>query len=544
VSAAAAPGVVLGQRGWRAWLPYLALAVFAIAVLMVHLELTVRRPDRAIFTFDSAEYAVAGRELVRTGRLATPFAYAAHLRPGDRPPFPMVVGHPLVPLLDAAAFLLGAARPALTLVPPAVAFLVTVFLTAVLARRSSSSVAAGVCAGGAFAMAPTALRYAGEGLSEMPFAALWAGAFLLLRDPGGRRRSFLLGVLLGLAHLTRPVACPTLPVWLVAAAALAPRGKRIGAVVAVLAGFLPFAAGLCLYKWAAAGDAFLDPAGTMLLLQLSPEFTMARLNTGLGNPVPLAHLLAHPAALAHKLVRFAPAMAVAAASSGGRLLGVLFVIRLLALVWDRRERRFLLAVLGIMACLVVLASLTVPYPRVFFPMMPAVVALGIAEVHRLTRALRLGTRAAAITCVIVGVWAVGRPLAGIWGAAVARPEFGPGAFTEAEWRGLGERLAQRIPRGTTVLSDAAPWIAWYADRAAVTTPFRPEEVAEVGRRTPVGALAVTNEWVIRQPGNETWRALHVGRARLVGWSRAETVASGRLRAVLLLPSSVSPTTAR
>src|SRR5687767_2916175 len=44
-----------------------ALVILAGLILAWHLDRTVRRTDRALFTFDSAEYALAGREVARSG---------------------------------------------------------------------------------------------------------------------------------------------------------------------------------------------------------------------------------------------------------------------------------------------------------------------------------------------------------------------------------------------------------------------------------------------------------------------------------------------
>ena len=118
---------------------WIALAVSTLAVLLVHLEIAVRRTGVALFSFDSAEYALAGRTLATTGRLATPFAHPAILASIPGPPFPLLVGHPLVPVLDALVFAIGGARPALTLIPAGAAFIAVVVLTAVLARRVSAS---------------------------------------------------------------------------------------------------------------------------------------------------------------------------------------------------------------------------------------------------------------------------------------------------------------------------------------------------------------------------------------------------------------------
>src|SRR5213075_3146023 len=202
----------------------LPLAIAAV-VLAVHLALTVAHVDRARFTFDSAEYAIAGRDLACTGRLTTPFAYPVLLRESGRPPFALVAGHPLTPLLDALLFRVAGPRPWLTLIPSALAYLVAIGLALRLARRVTGAATAAAIAA-ALAFSPMMLFYAAEGVSEMPFTALTLGAVLLLAGLRDRPRPFWLGVSLGLGHLARPVVLPLLPVWLAGAAWLAAPAQR------------------------------------------------------------------------------------------------------------------------------------------------------------------------------------------------------------------------------------------------------------------------------------------------------------------------------
>ena len=72
------------RRGARRLM--LVVGVAAGLVLGVHLTLTVFRTDRARVTFDSAQYAVAGREWARSGRLATTFVLPREPRHPTRPP--------------------------------------------------------------------------------------------------------------------------------------------------------------------------------------------------------------------------------------------------------------------------------------------------------------------------------------------------------------------------------------------------------------------------------------------------------------------------
>src|ERR1044072_9116464 len=90
-----------------------------------HARMSVVAPDAARFSFDSAEYALAGRAWLETGRLVTPFVHPAALESSPGPPYPLLVGHPLVPALDAVAFAIFGTDPLATLAPAMLAFVVT-----------------------------------------------------------------------------------------------------------------------------------------------------------------------------------------------------------------------------------------------------------------------------------------------------------------------------------------------------------------------------------------------------------------------------------
>src|SRR5689334_21553522 len=124
------------------------LAAFAAALAWVHIRIVVLGPDAARFSFDSAEYALAGRAWLETGRLVTPFVHPASLGASPGPPYPLVVGHPLVPALDALAFALFGRDPLVTLVPAGLAYVACVLLVArlslALCGRALPAVAAAI----------------------------------------------------------------------------------------------------------------------------------------------------------------------------------------------------------------------------------------------------------------------------------------------------------------------------------------------------------------------------------------------------------------
>jgi len=508
------------------------LLLGAAAVLAIHVQLTVRRPDRALFTFDSAEYAIAGRQLRHTGVLATPFVHPAVLGRLPGPPFPLVTGHPLTPMLDALAFTLVGDEASGTLVPPGLCFIALVGLAVAFVRRTTGEPAVALLAGAGVALSPLMLHDASEGLSELPFAVAWTGALLLLWDLPNARRGGALGLCLGVAHLARPVIAPLLPVWLAVVAAQSPAGTRLRAVLWTLAGFAPFALALLAYKWSSTGSPFTESGAHLLLVDLAPGWSVGRLNCMPDPPNAWAWLAAHPGALLAKLVREAPRMAWASVMRDGAPVGLLALSYLFTPI-ERGERAFRLGVLALIATLVLLVSLTVPNPRYFDPLVPGLWALALTEAWRIARGARLGHRAAfalgAVIVVVCALW----PTLRQWRDTVRTNARDRGVFAEHEWRSFGRVLREQLGPGL-VVSDVAPWVSWYAGAPTVLLPNTPAEFAVLERRIPVATVVLSNEWVIAQPGSEAWRAVFEDRATLPGFVTQAVISAGRLRAKVLV----------
>ena len=165
-----------------------------------------------------------------------------------------------------------------TLVPSMLAFIACVLLVARLALGLAGSRIVALGAAAAFALSPWALGLACEGRSEMPFAALLTGALVLLWEFPASPRPLALGIVLGLAHLTRPVVAPVLPAMALGVWLLSSPGARARCAWLALAGFLPLAVLTAIYKWAAAGDPFAGSASYLLLTGISPEWALSRIN--------------------------------------------------------------------------------------------------------------------------------------------------------------------------------------------------------------------------------------------------------------------------
>lgn len=511
-----------------------ALAAAAGALALAHARVTVVGPDAARFSFDSAEYALAGRDWIETGRLTTPFVHPAALGASPGPPYPLIVGQPLVPALDAIAFALLGQDPLVTLLPSVLAYVVTVLLVARLTLAFAGSRVAAVGAALAFAVTPWTLRFASEGLSEMPFTAILTAAFLVLWRLPERQRPWLLGVLLGFANLARPVAVPLLPAFALGLLALAPRGRTAACAVRALLAFAPLAALTALYKWVAVGTPFAEVGGYLLLTGASPEFVVARLNRMTPPPDALEWIREHPGEWAAKLAHNVRSVSYGAWWRGGRWPGALAALACaLALACGQsRERGFVLAFALAALLLTGLASATVADPRMLFPLLPVAAALGFAGLTRVSEALGHGRRGvvalAAAAAILLGLL----PLAREWRQALAGGLTGRSEFHEREWRGLGLGVRPLLPGGGLVASDAAPWVAWFARRPVTLVPLAPRDLVDGPGRLRPAAVVLTNEWLISRPGEEAWKALFERREPPPGFGFAGHVRSGRLEAVV------------
>lgn len=515
------------------------LAIVAIALGSVHVWLTVIRVDAARFSFDSAEYALAGRAWLETGRLVTPFVHPAALGASPGPPYPLIVGHPLVPALDAIAFALFGKDATVTLLPALLAYVATVLLTARLTWSLTRSDVATLAAGLMFACTPWALRFASEGLSEMPFTAFFTAALWLLADLPERPRPVLLGVLLGFAHLTRPVLVPLLPVLLPAIVLLAPRAARLPTLARVLVAFLPLAALTALYKQFATGGALHDVGGYLLLTGTRPEHVVSRLNRMTPPPDGLEWLRSHPGEFVAKVVRGVRSLLYAAWVQSGRLAGLIAPVAILHALVRRepRARVFALAVGGLMVLLLLLASATVADPRMLFPLLPVAIALTVCELMWAASVVGRGRPAVTVVFLAAAVCVSAGFLAIHWleSNATPRPR---SAYHEREWRGIGQGVGGMLPAEGLVASDAAPWVAWFASRSVTLIPLTPEALVHGPERLRPAAVVLTNEWLIDRPGEESWRAMFDSREAPPGFAFAGHVRSGKLEAVVFVRESL------
>ncbi len=458
-----------------------------------------------VLNYDTAQYAIAARELASHGRLATPFALPIELARHRDPPWPLAVVQPGMVVAEAIVLRLlpratdeggrqkgGWARPDqqewLLLVLPFTAFIMIAATLALAARRlllaGSGAVAArGLAAaavGLAFLLDPEAQHFGVGPFTELPFTLglTLAVAGLALGRAAGR--PLLFGLLLGLTGAFRANMLWLAPLLAAGAALSAPRGKRLAVLARVLAGFALPLAPWWIYKWSVFGQPGWDLTRYVVWDGIAGHTWFS-----------LYHLPATPelpagpaawAALAGKVARNLPSL-VLATMTGPRALWVAALVAWLFVARAPREVRIAAAcVLAIGAVSLLAAAASIPWLRYVFPARVLTEAAGILACWGLVaRAAEFGAGPAMrrVAAVFVGVLAIG------WGAwqtsrglvearAVSQERGTPSPVSMLQ---IAVLMNREIPPGEPVMSNLGPELAWHARRPVIHLALRPEAMA-------------------------------------------------------------------
>lgn len=459
-----------------------------------------------VLSYDSAQYALAARELSDHGRLATTFALPLELSRHAAPPWPLAVLQPGLVVLEAtlfklvpSTFMLGGqkiARPDqrewLTLVVPLLCYLATGLALALATIRVlrvqapdlsiERRVAAGTVVALAFLLDPESQHFAVGGFTELPFTLGLVLAIAALALNAAPRHPLVFGLLLGVTGSFRGNMLWIAPVLALAAAALAAPERRLRVLAWALAGYALIASPWWIYKWRAFG---------------SPAWDLTRFVVwdGVGGRSwsSIYHLCESPALpsgfaaaglLAAKIARNIPPLLLASLTGPRALwLGALAVFA--ALQGPRAPRVAAVAVLVVFALGVLSAAATIPWLRYVYPARVPLEAAGLLALWALlarmpatnatmARALAIGAAGLAI------VWGVQATFRGNAEAREASTERSvPGA---ASLLAIGVLLAREVPPGEAVMSNLGPQLAWEVRRPVVHLALAPEDVDACRRK--------------------------------------------------------------
>ncbi len=226
-----------------------------------------------ILNYDSAQYALAAREMAWHGRLASPYGLPIDLVRHAAPPWPLAVVQPGLVLFEAAVFRMVPPRGVmagsdprawLTLILPFCCYLGIAASLALSVRHVfrrwwpeaplRASAGAALVVGLGFALDPEAQHFAVGGFTELPFTLGLLFAFFGLALEAPMRAPLAYGLLLGLTGLFRANMLGLAPLFALGAAACAPPPRRVRVALLVLAGFALPLAPWWLWKWRTFGS--------------------------------------------------------------------------------------------------------------------------------------------------------------------------------------------------------------------------------------------------------------------------------------------------
>jgi hypothetical protein len=528
----------------------LALPPIACVLWLLHANAWGLGGSSPVLDYDSAQYALAARELATHGRLATTFALPLELSRHAEPPWPLAVVQPGLVVAEAALFrlfpkvlrfghffYLPLARPDqrewLMLVLPFCCYiligLVLGIVTSRLLHRHSPELhegrrlAAAFAVGLAFYLDPEAQHFAIGGVTELPFTLGLLLAFAALALGHAPRRPLLFGLLLGLTGTLRANMLWLAPLLVAAATIEAPPRRRLRVLALALAGYALPLAPWWFYKWRAFGSPAWDLTRLVIWdhVQGRTWFSLYHLPEP---PVLPAGLEALRLLAGKMLANLRPLLLDVLTGARALWLGAIVLWTLVAWPWRRAaletrpsgpapaDRRPLavtaLAVLAALALSVLAAAVSIPWSRFVFPVRIVAEAAGLVSLWGvLTLSFDLSRRTVLRRAlhIAAGLLALG------WGAL--QTERGNAeARTTAVERGVPSTLSmmqitvlinREVPAGEPVMSNLGPSLAWSASRPVVHLALSPGDVEACRRRLEFRHVLL----VFRSPESAwpTWR---------------------------------------
>jgi len=453
-----------------------------------------------ILSYDSAQYALAARELAWHGHLATPFAVPLDLAwPG--PPWKLSALQPGLVLVEGAIFRLVPARGAtagsdprawLTLILPFTSYLMlgasAVLGTRHLLARAVPDAPRWIKAGapatlGLMVLLDTeAQHFALSGLNEMPFTVLYLAALFGLARGAGVAYPLVYGLLLGVAGLFRANMLWLAPLFALGSAWCAPPGRRRRVALGVLAGFALPLAPWWIYKWRAFGSPGWDLDRYMLWDQVQGRswFELDHRAELPDVPRGLEALRLLLAKVAGNLPRLGPTLL-----NGPR---GLWLGALVAWLCTRPSRPFFAAGVVALAALALnlfAACASIPWIRYLFPARIAAEAAGLLALWALLQRIPGATsRSRAWACGAAAVLALA------WGTWQTRAVHAEALSTSRE-RGvpasttltaLSITLNEVLTPGEPLMSNLGPALAWQTNHPVIHLAYAPEDVPGCRRR--------------------------------------------------------------
>jgi 4-amino-4-deoxy-L-arabinose transferase-like glycosyltransferase len=434
-----------------------ATVVLALLLALGSLVYTHRGLPWYLWSGDAREYAVMARRLAQGEGFTTGVIFPAEVSFGTDRRHPAVTRPPGWPALIGPFF---AALGPHEWIVHALVFLChfTAIAGAMALAQARAGGAAGIIAGVATATTQPFLIFAVDGTSEPLFAALITAVFLLCaRDA----HPFWIGATCGLAYLTRYNGLVLLPALLLLVAA---RRRRVRPCLALLAGFAVVGAPWWARNVVVAGDP------TYSLLNLNLYMSTRFLGPHQGLLYTLAPDLSSPLAMSPlaKAAGQLPALLAQWPLASANLVACLGV----ALACLRRDL-LSLAFAVVAGATTVGISLALARGRYFMPLVPTLLALGVAGWARHGGRLRIPALALLLAAPLLPEIPAAWQDIAFQQAVMARTRaaYRDGRTGLDEKRDAARALSRCLGPNDLVIAEDAAEIAWLTDTIAIQMPM-------------------------------------------------------------------------
>ena len=482
-------------------IPLVLVLVTGAALWYAHAQSWDLGGRSPILSYESAQVALAARELAWHGKLGTPYALPIDLVSHSVPPWPLSAVQPgmvfaeglILKLVPARGITAGSdPRAWLTLVLPFVCYLAFGAFTVlaaryVLARHAPEAprwvrVGAPATLGLAAVLDAQAQHFALSGVGELPATALLLLAFLGLALGAGSALPLTLGVLLGISGLFRANALWLAPAFALATAWSTPPGRRFRCAALVLAGFALPLAPWWIYKWRAFGSPAWDVAWFELWDHVQDRSWFELLHRAEIPELPRGFealgLLAKKSA--SNLAHLVPPLL---SGPRGLWLGALACWPFTRSSADESSRPLVAAAVVAFVCLVLdtlAASAGSPLLREVFPTRVLAELAGMLALWSLLgRIPNSSARARGVACVLAALLALGW---GTWMSRMAQAEsralsLERGVPSSRSLTALSATLNSVLVPGEVLMSNLGPALAWQTNHPVIHLAYAPADIA-------------------------------------------------------------------
>lgn len=477
---------------------------------------------------DAKEYAALARNVLEGKGLVASIELPYRLMFDANVPFQELRIAPLHPLVISSLFSIFGISDFTAMLSSSLFFFLTIPLIYFLAREMFSKSIA-VIATSIFILHPTILRYSISGLTEPLFTFLLTLGFYILIKYDSIKSFFLLGIILGLAALTREVAIYYLPGFL--AYIFFYKDRRAKNSIVLLIAFACLMAAYWIRNYNIFGNPFFD-IKYMLLAAFSPIFPGYTLEKSLVGTSPWQYLLAYPSAFFHKfLVGLDYYYHTPYIREFNIYILGFFMVSLLRQHPTKKIEGLKLLLILLIAIQIFISSLTVKFYRYLVPFFPLIFIFATEFILFLFSNNWIKSRIYRYVAIfILSVTFIYPFTYSIYDGLIR-----PGESLRSKYSYIIDIAQNYTKEDSLILSDVPHIVGWYGKRTSIWLPYTLEMMHKIDREIlSIDAILLTNHGMKDSNESEQWEEIFLKSGQIPGFTLVKEWQKGENKALLYL----------